>query len=159
MDTGIQPRQARKIIQDAGCPFLSWGKLSMEQWNSRAQTWLWLFRLIFWGMKSLPSKTGGDFFHEALLPGSLAWSLKIINHPKRKVIFQPSFFRVELLNFGGVFLDPLLKGPFFSWLNFVGTWDPVGADVQPRAQQRAPVAKEIFLRREREINQLCNSKV
>ena len=28
-----------------------------------------------------------------ILPGSLTWSLKI-NHPKRKVIFQPSFFRV-----------------------------------------------------------------
>ena len=36
-------------------------------------------------------------------PGSLTLPRKI-SHPKREVIFQPSFFRGELLNFLGVYI-------------------------------------------------------
>ena len=47
---------------------------------------------------------GGMLFTDkryvCILPGGLTWPRKI-SHPKREVVFQPSFFRGELLNFLG----------------------------------------------------------
>ena len=51
-----------------------------------------------------PSQKGHQ--DSRIAPGNTPWKFNSsplkINHPKRKVIFQPSFFRGELLNFGGV---------------------------------------------------------